>query len=100
MFAKHKPVRDSIYLDWVRSHPCCSCLRPAPSDPHHFMEQGGGTGLKCDDHFRVPLCRECHMQWHAKGRVGSLDREQSVSAFYKKEAQLLSAWLRQLDQAF
>ena len=86
MFAKHKPVRDSIYLDWVRSHPCCSCLRPAPSDPHHFMEQGGG--------------RECHMQWHAKGRVGSLDREQSVSAFYKKEAQLLSAWLRQLDQAF
>ena len=95
MLKKRKALRDRVYLDYVRSFPCAWCRRGQPSEPHHFMERGGGMGMKVDDHYTVPLCRECHQQWHTEGHVGDLDRSSTVTMFYREQAILLSHWLRQ-----
>ena len=64
---KANPKRSASYLGHVRSHPCCVCYAPAPSDPHHFGQHG--TATKADDRRTVPLCRGCHDDFHALGYV-------------------------------
>lgn len=59
---KPKRYENQAYLDWVRAHPCASCGKGGPSDPHHFGR--GGVGTKSDDTWVVPLCRVCHTLQH------------------------------------
>ena len=61
-----KPWRSRKYLDWVKSQPCCVCMRPG-DDPHHIQMPGKGMGGKHPDWATIPLCRECHDELHAKG---------------------------------
>lgn len=100
MFPKRKPYRNKTYLDYVRAHACCACLASPPSDPHHFMEGGGGMGTKCDDTFTVPLCRTCHTEWHSKGVLPEThSRIESVALMYQQQAMLLARWLRLITEA-
>jgi len=48
------------YLSFVQSHPCIVCDNPIV-DAHHFPRTKGAGGL---DHQVIPLCRECHTEYH------------------------------------
>lgn len=62
------PWRSEEYLAFVRSHPCCVCGKPGPSEAHHFGGKGShGTGQKCSDAFVSPVDRMCHNDWHTLG---------------------------------
>ena len=56
MLAKPHRQESSTFLDWVRARPCCVCLHPAPSDPHHPITRGARGA----DFFALPMCREHH----------------------------------------
>lgn len=55
---------DEGYLAWVRNRPCCRCMRNWPSEAHHTGRRPG-IALKAHDHSAIPLCRQCHRDWHA-----------------------------------
>ena len=56
--------RHTAHTHWISTLPCLVCGRQPPSDPHHVRSFGaGGTERDC-----VPLCRNCHTQYHALGR--------------------------------
>lgn len=106
MFPKERRKRNDAYLDFVRAHACCACLRGPPSVAHHFMEHLGGMGLKVDDHYTVPLCRICHDHWHQHRYLPCYEPEnrskpafklavaKSAALMYQQEAFLLAAWMR------
>jgi hypothetical protein len=52
------------HLESIRQLPCCVCLKPAPSDPHHLKSQGAAAerafGRRATDRRTVPLCRFHH----------------------------------------
>ena len=85
-----KPARSGTYLEFIRPLPCCGCHRPGPSDPHHWGKRG--IGQKASDFSTVPLCRECHDQFHTKGTVVDLDRKQTTLLFLKTQVALLQRW--------
>ncbi|MEC8917136.1 MAG: hypothetical protein VX796_05890 [Pseudomonadota bacterium] len=67
--------RSPAYLRWVRSMPCCVCLRDA-TDAHHVIGLGwglSGMGMTAPDSFVMPCCRECHGDIH---REPELQRHQ------------------------
>lgn len=102
MIEKENPVRSAAYLNFIRSHPCCSCSG-VPTVAHHYMEGKGGTGIKCSDTFTVPLCNDCHSFWHSKAylpcfqpteRVGyEVAGVRSRALMYQAEARLLDSWM-------
>lgn len=55
-------VKDSKYLDWIRTNPCAFCGAIPPSEPHHVRGVDGvpGTSRVPSDHLALPVCRECH----------------------------------------
>lgn len=59
---KPKTPRDPKYLKFIRSKRCCITGRLA--EPHHESGLGdsGGMGLKCSDHFTLPLNRDMHRE--------------------------------------
>ena len=70
--------RDPIFLRFVSRLPCVATGTPAPeegwgldtiaivaNDPHHVGT--GGKGIKGSDYTALPLCREAHDFYHAKG---------------------------------
>lgn len=66
---KQKTPRNKKYLDWIKTIPCCICLKPPLSDPHHVNEDGkGGKGIKCSDYRAIPLCHKCHVDIHQLGK--------------------------------
>lgn len=73
-YPKPKRYQNEAYLDYVRSQPCCSCLKNAPSDPHHISwidgTRGDGTA---DDTFCVPMCRICHTLEHGGNGMERLE---------------------------
>lgn len=76
-------VRDTAYMIWVRSLPCCAlhrriafgsgagglatylCLSGDPIEAHHAGKRAAGR--KADDDTCIPLCRAHHRSWHAGG---------------------------------
>lgn len=53
-------MKSKIYLDFVRSLPCCHC-RTTVVDCHHLIDVGmGKMGGKASDLHTMPLCRVCH----------------------------------------
>jgi hypothetical protein len=59
--SKRGPWRNSQYLAFVRTLPCCVCGGPA-DDAHHIVGVGqrGGTGTKPGDEDVMPVCRRDH----------------------------------------
>lgn len=65
---------DPDYTDWLRTLPCHECGRRRGSDPHH--RQGAGIGMRSHDETAIPLCRPCHVAWHAgSGPFKSFDKK-------------------------
>lgn len=70
------PHRDAEHLAHVRSLPCAYHTEVrGPSDPHHYGPRG--KGQKTDDDRTVPLCRECHDQFHDRRTIGVMDVRQT-----------------------
>jgi hypothetical protein len=58
LFRVVKPVRDSKYLAFIRTFPCCGCgqswwIEAAHTGPHAYSK-------KASDLLAIPLCRKCH----------------------------------------
>jgi len=58
MIGGAKPVRDSKYLAWIRTHPCVVCgvtrgIEASHTGPH-------GLGQKSPDSSAIPLCAKHH----------------------------------------
>lgn len=82
--------RSGAYLAFVRTHPCCRCAAPDPSDAHH---QGArGVGQKADDYLTVPLCRPCHQEVTDTGALPGLDRGATELLILRTQVALLSDW--------
>lgn len=66
---------DEVYLDWIRSLPCCVCGVRTSSHAHHST--GAGMALKAPDREAMPLCPRCHRDFHdGKGFSDGWRREQ------------------------
>ena len=52
-----KPIKDGLWLAFVKEHPCCLCGAREVS-PHHIF--GSVHGMKSADLFTAPLCLRCH----------------------------------------
>ena len=58
-------MRNAKHLRWIRTLPCATCHKPAPSEASHIRAgTDGGMGLKPSDWFCIPQCRECHAELH------------------------------------
>ena len=72
---------DPKHIAMIRKNPCCVCLSPAPSHPHHHtmglsdpcpcgerhaakVAQPRGKGARAHDHDAMPLCWKHHRQLH------------------------------------
>lgn len=77
---KTKPVRDKRILQRVRRLACCSCGRfptdEVPNRAHHATGMGKGKGTKNGDDLTMPLCDQCHTEFHdLSGHFKDWDRE-------------------------
>ena len=67
------PRRDRRHLAFVRSLGCLACAREGRSEAAHIRSgTDGGTGLKPNDRFTVPLCGGldgCHADQHRRGEL-------------------------------
>lgn len=88
--------RSEKHLKHVRAMPCCVCGAPGPSDPHHFAGRRG-MSVKASDAFTVPLCRQHHDEWHKRGRVGVMDRKQTLAIFWQSCAMILAARIQSME---
>lgn len=63
---------DPGYKAWIEGLPCCMCDKPPKSVMHH--RTGAGMGLRASDREGIPLCWECHGDFHAyRGRFKGFD---------------------------
>ncbi len=62
-----KRLRNTDYLKWVASLPCCACGLESDVVAHHFKSRGmmSGTALKAPDQWVMPLCPACHTRFHS-----------------------------------
>lgn len=65
--------RDNAHLAFIRRLPCVSCSAENRSDAAHIrfgdLSRGkppAGMGMKPDDKWALPLCRDCHRIQHAQ----------------------------------
>ena len=54
---------DPEHLRRLRALPCAKCNKPPPSQAHHST-QGRGMSQKTHDHLAMPLCADCHWDFH------------------------------------
>ncbi len=67
-------IRDKKHLKFLRTLPCCVCLRMDTVQAAHLrkdvpLEHKGGMGMKPSDCYTVPLCYECHNRQHNIGEI-------------------------------
>ena len=64
---KQKAERDTAYLAFVRSLPCC-ITGTTPVEAHHLVGHGESVmGSKCSDYYTIPLAPELHAELHQHG---------------------------------
>lgn len=94
--SKDAPVRSRAYLDWIRSLPCCACRRMPPSEASHHPRRGhGSVGAKTCDLRTLPLCSECHREWHQRGCLGLMDGTQTREWVEAALVDVLRQWVRE-----
>lgn len=76
--------RDNKRLEKIRSLPCCQCGASPRSQAAHsnFGIHGKGKGIKADDRYTIPLCRECHA--NLDQNLSQQTRQQQLDWFLKK----------------
>lgn len=92
MFPKSRRWKSEAYLDYVRSQDCCACGRSAPSHPHHWGPDKG-MGRKCSDMYTVPLCWQCHEEWHNHRKIGLRDSGESMDMQVLVQRNLMAEYL-------
>jgi hypothetical protein len=92
-----KPLRDAVYLAFVRKHECC-VSRDGASGPcygsviaHHHGPRG--MGEKADDYRTVPLCDGHHREFHDTGTIGAWGRESLDLALAYYMSEQIQEWL-------
>jgi hypothetical protein len=60
-----KPVRDTAYLKFIRSLPCCVCFRDRGIEAAHVGRRG--MSQKSSDRETIPLCSAHHREQHRIG---------------------------------
>ena len=77
-------IRDDKHLKFIRSLPCCVCLKTFTVQAAHIRKgNDGGAGLKPSDCYTVPLCYECHIKQHTMGEVsfwGDIDKATQLAS--------------------
>ena len=64
---KPKAYRSKKYLEYIRQQPCVICGH-VDVQAHHVRKMGaGGTGIKNDDFFALPICKLHHREAHTYG---------------------------------
>jgi hypothetical protein len=101
--------RSETYLDYVRSHECCSCSYRSPSEPHHCAPAGISPGItgssmsqKANDMWTIPVCRNCHDRWHQSltyRQLGARSVAQSDELLAQTQLELMAGWIRMLDSS-
>lgn len=82
---------DPEYLDFVRGLPCCVCFERAPSEAHHAP--GAGMGLRSPDRTAVPLCTQCHRDFHShRGRFLKMNRAEKRDWQSSEIERCLAEW--------
>lgn len=78
---KQGRVVDKAHLAFIRRLPCLVCCAEGLSDAAHIrfgdVERGkphGGMGMKPDDKWTVPLCRDCHQKQHSQNERAFWDK--------------------------
>ncbi len=73
---------DREYQDRVRALPCLGCGAEPPSECHHVKTRGAGGG----DHAwnLMPLCTNCHYEWHFTGPSKFLKKRPWVREYLAK----------------
>lgn len=89
--------RSSKYLNHVRKEPCCICLKPGPSDAHHFAGRKG-MAVKQDDTMTVPLCRVHHNEWHSRRACGGMSSQETSEVFWRTAARLLALYVQAKEE--
>jgi hypothetical protein len=54
---------DPEHLRRLRAMPCAKCGRAPPSEAHHATG-GRGMGQRSHDELAMPLCSDCHWDFH------------------------------------
>jgi hypothetical protein len=77
MLARQRRPRqhDKAHLAFVAERPCVICATNVGVDAHHIKmadarickPQTSNIGMKSDDRYTLPLCREHHEQLHGMG---------------------------------
>ena len=63
------PRSDREYLAFEHKEPCIWCGKFDNIEVHHLKELGyTGTAYKADDWLSLPLCKDCHIAYHTKGK--------------------------------
>lgn len=69
------PRNCAEYLSYTRKQACICCGRFNGVEAHHLKEEGKtGTAYKADDWEVLPLCCECHREYHINGKQAFLDK--------------------------
>lgn len=74
---KVKTPRDSKYLKWLSTQPCCRCGGNYGVVGHHTST--GGTSLKGSDYEAVPLCFYHHAE-HDNKRKDAIPNLKAIIA--------------------
>ena len=66
LYALPKPIRNPLYLRFIKRLPCVGCGKKWWIDPAHTGPHG--TSQKACDLSCIPLCRKCHREFDAAPR--------------------------------
>lgn len=67
------------YLAWLRTLPCDTCGKPAPSEASH-VNSVKGMGTKSPDPFSIPECTSCNRNYDR--RAPQVDDRLTRAAWY------------------
>lgn len=89
------PARDEDYLSFVRAHRCMSCASRRLVEAHHWARVRA-LATKVDDYRTVPLCRDCHEEYHSTGSLQAWTAKQTKFWFLVAQNELLVEWARRM----
>lgn len=90
-----------LHIAWIKRLPCAECAAPAPSEAHHRV--GAGMGLRSHDVTAIPLCRQCHHDFHSlsgsfKGKTRQELRDWHSERLFQTKAKVTQA-VDEIDEA-
>lgn len=87
MTPRQPRLHDPGFLAFLRTKPCCVCMKSPPSEACHIRMGLTGIGRKPDDSRCVPMCQFHHREQHSVGEYAfwknlGLDPFEFASRYY------------------